>query len=156
MKQFDLDAALKGEPVMLRNGQKAWVVADLSRLGCKGKKHGLIVVNIYGGVYDDYESNGRLGSYDRRVLDIIGMWEQPPEMIKIGNFEFPKGETEPLEVGEKYYVPTMLSTELVEDYIWEGDTTDMQFLESGLTHRTEEAAEQHARVLLAISQGNIS
>ena len=43
MKEFDLKAALNGEPVMLRNGKKAFVVYDLRNhptlMGKLGKNH---------------------------------------------------------------------------------------------------------------------
>ena len=33
MKPFDLEAALAGAPVVLRNGRKAYVLADTVKLG---------------------------------------------------------------------------------------------------------------------------
>lgn len=161
MKSFNLQAALGGKPVCLRSGTKAYIVADVRGYFKDCESYPLIVLPENGHLFR-CTVDGRFFYRWKQTPnlthenDIIGMWEGPRPMIKIGNFEFPKGETEPLEVGEEYYVPAMVSPELVEEYIWDGDITDMKFLESGLVHKKEEAAEQHVKVLIAISQGKTS
>lgn len=98
------------------------------------------------------QNRGRLG-------ELYGVeFETPkPEMVRIGNFEFPKPETEPLQEGEVYYTPCLDGWELYEVYNWySGMHNNEKLLEDGLVHKTQEAAEQHARVLIAISQGKTS
>ena len=88
MKEFNLDAALNGEPVMLRNGKKAFVVYDLRNypalMGKLGKKplNG-IVFNKDGDEckYIDVEWN-EAGSNASVQFDIIGMWEEPKISIE--------------------------------------------------------------------------
>lgn len=83
MKKFDLKAALNGEPVMLRNGKKAFVVYDLRNyqtlMGKLGKKplNG-IVLNEDGDKckYIDVEWN-EAGSNASVQFDIIRMWQDP-------------------------------------------------------------------------------
>ena len=92
MKKFDLKAALNGEPVMLRNGKKAFVVYDLRNypvlMGKLGKKplNG-IVFNEDGDEckYIDVEWN-EAGSNASVQFDIIGKWEEP----KISVEDLPK------------------------------------------------------------------
>lgn len=92
MKKFDLKAALNGEPVMLRNEKKAFVVYDLRNypvlMGKLGKKplNG-IVFNEDGDEckYIDVEWN-EAGSNASVQFDIIGMWEEP----KISVEDLPK------------------------------------------------------------------
>ena len=92
MKEFDLDAALNGEPVMLRNGKKAYIgykmpdcyVYDNGReikfplCGYIVKASNIIEVpymfwNINGRAYKDGIDN---------ASDIIAMWEEPKISIE--------------------------------------------------------------------------
>lgn len=73
MRPFNLDEALDGKPVQLRNGDKAWGVADTERLGCKCHSHTIIVVDNYGVAYD-YHHDGRFLSNDKHEIDIVGMY----------------------------------------------------------------------------------
>lgn len=109
MKEFNLDAALNGEPVVLRSGRKAYIghktpdcyVCD------SGEKiefplHGYIIKadniievpnmfwNINGRAYKDGVDN---------ASDIVGMWEDP----KISIEDFPK-PFYPKECSEYFYI----------------------------------------------------
>lgn len=109
MKEFDLKAALNGEPVMLRGGNKAYIgykTPDcyVYKNGEKTKfpLHGFIIAednkievtsvvwNINGRVYkDDVDDE----------FDIIGMWEEP----KISIEDLPK-PFKPQETESYYYI----------------------------------------------------
>lgn len=76
MSKFDLEKALKGEPVVLRDGRKAYVrhrETDLTvgypLLGYT--EHGDIMSWTVKG--DAYRSRGGISIYD-----IVGMWVEPP------------------------------------------------------------------------------
>lgn len=105
MKNFDLKAALNGEPVMLRNGKKAFVVYDLRNypalMGKLGKKplNG-IFFNKDGDEckYIDVEWN-EAGSNASVQFDIIAMWEEP----KISIEDLPK-PFKPQETESYYYI----------------------------------------------------
>lgn len=87
MKPFNLEEAVNGEPVVLRNGSKAYVLADLRDLfnsnisirclvGVSSTKEDSGVYSgkmtwRYDGTYYD-----RLGESD---YDIVGMYEEPPK-----------------------------------------------------------------------------
>lgn len=160
MKPFDLQAALGGEPVCLRSGTKAYIVADVRGYFKDCESYPLIVLPEQGPVFKCTADGHFFCKWENisslHENDVIGMWEDPPEMIKIGNFEFPKSESEPLEVGEEYYFPHLCWSKFIDDLTWHGTALDMKLLERGLVHKTEEAAKQHARVLMAISQGKTS
>lgn len=116
--------------------------------------------------------NGRLSNFDslprifhttkenREKLEALYGVEfkvPEPEMVNIGNFKFPKPESEPLKEGETYYVPLIYGWSLYDVCKWySGMSNDETLLESGLVHKTAEAATQHAKVLIAISQGKTS
>ena len=107
MKEFNLDAALNGEPVMLRNGKKAYIgyktpdyyVSDNGR-EIKFPLHGYIIkaYNIIEVPYMFWNINGR--AYKDGIdnaSDIIAMWEEP----KISIEDLPK-PFKPKN-GESYY-----------------------------------------------------
>lgn len=80
-----------------------------------------------------------------------------PEMVKIGNFEFPKPESEPLKENEDFYTPTVSEIFFYKSHIWEDNSTICdRMLSRGLVHKTAEAAIQHTKVLISISQGKTS
>ena len=84
MKPFDLEKALQGEPVLLRDGRKAYVLGDLRALFSKSKDFRcLIGVISQIGNADAFEGIYRwkcTGQYYEHLAesesDIVGMWEE--------------------------------------------------------------------------------
>jgi len=72
--------------------------------------------------------------------------------ININGFEVP----EPMRVapayGEIYFSIAIRNTsKMAAEYIWRGDSTDLNDLRLGLAHKTHEAAELHAKALLSFT-----
>ena len=141
MKKFDLKAALSGEPVMLRNGKKAFVVYDLRNyptlMGKLGKKplNG-IVLNEDGDKckYIDVEWN-EAGSNASVQFDIIRMWQEPKISIEYLPKSFkPKS-------GDKYYYINEYGTSIVRCYD-EDDDSDVGMAENAQCYRTREDAQK--------------
>lgn len=90
MKEFDLKAALNGEPVMLRNGQKA-IIYYRTAPELKLDKNTPDPFPLKGMVFDKdgylddpsvtWRCNGRF-RYSEDEWDIIGMWEEPKISIE--------------------------------------------------------------------------
>ena len=83
MKKFDLDAALNGEPVILRNGEKAVVkynlLNEVEKLEVRDAEHPLIGYR-FDGIYINTTSwslTGKSVHWNTMEYDIIGMWEEP-------------------------------------------------------------------------------
>ena len=74
MKPFDLQEALNGAPVQLRNGQKTYVVG-LSKL-CAEDGNGYIV-GEYGRNLCKWSKDGKYWLNRESEWDIVGMWEEP-------------------------------------------------------------------------------
>ena len=81
MKEFNLKAALNGEPVMLRNKRKAFVLYDIrnypaliNKLGRRPLKGIVFTEDEY--KYADAEWN-ESGVNSLVPFNIIGMWEEP-------------------------------------------------------------------------------
>lgn len=92
MKEFNLDAALNGEPVMLRNGEKAYLVgrtpAAIKMINMEYVQYPLVgysvdaneLVTIY---FLNWTENGKLNIlFEENNRDIIGMWEEPKISIE--------------------------------------------------------------------------
>lgn len=74
MKPFDLQEALNGAPVKLRNGQKAYVVG-LSKLGTEdGNSY---IVGEYERNLCNWSKDGKYWLKRESELDIVGMLEEP-------------------------------------------------------------------------------
>ena len=74
MKPFDLQEALNGAPVQLRNGQKAYVVG-LSKVGTEdGNSY---IVGEYGRNLCNWSKDGKYWLKSESEFDIVGMWEEP-------------------------------------------------------------------------------
>lgn len=83
MKEFNLDAALNGEPVMLRNGIKAVVkynlLNEVEKLEARDAEYPLIGYR-FDGIYINTTSwslTGKSVHWATMEYDIIGMWEEP-------------------------------------------------------------------------------
>lgn len=83
MKEFDLDAALNGEPVILRNGEKAVVkynlLNEVEKLEERDAKYPLIGYR-FDSIYINTTSwslTGKSVHWETMGYDIIGMWEEP-------------------------------------------------------------------------------
>jgi len=73
--------------------------------------------------------------------------ELHPRVSKNG-FTYPKPETEELEYGTLYYIPTLSGHQKSREWI---DTiVDHENLESGLVHLDEWRAEEHAEQIIKI------
>lgn len=80
MKTFNLEEALNGKLVKLRNGKLARVLVDLSKVkGIKCRDHAFVGVTLADDGYTAasyiWEKDGRYGPSD--YLDIVGMHEEP-------------------------------------------------------------------------------
>ena len=103
MKEFNLEAALNGEPVMLRNERKAFVMYDLrnypdlmDKLGRKPLNG--VVFNKDESIYTNIEWN-EFGANSLVQYDIMKMWEEP----KISIDDLPKPFA-PEETQHYYYI----------------------------------------------------
>ena len=97
MKPFDLEKALQGEPVLLRDGRKGLVFYRIPDEYLFYKENGEVIYKLRGitldreGLIDEINACWTLdGDYDTDIeysnADIIGMWEEPkltiPELME--------------------------------------------------------------------------
>ncbi|MCL7819005.1 pyruvate kinase [Pasteurella multocida] len=84
MKEFDLEKALASEPVVLRNGKKAFVKFVLEnpvREGCAVIGY---VIDVRGrDSLIGWYKNGLYASCAGDGLDIVGMWEEPRPTVTL-------------------------------------------------------------------------
>ena len=74
MKPFDLQEALNGAPVQLRNGQKAYVIG-LSKVGTEdGNSY---IVGEFGHNLCNWSKDGKYWLNRESEWDIVGMYEEP-------------------------------------------------------------------------------
>lgn len=116
MKKFDLDAALNGEPVKLRNGNKAFICYKLSR-DFKYWDGSPINFNICGYILNfngdiamlntAWKEDGKWTMDETKSdRDIIGMWEEPKISIEDLPKPFiPKESQEYWVISPDYYKP---------------------------------------------------
>ena len=92
MKEFDLKAALNGEPVMLKNGQKAVIkfnlLDDVENLAPSDSDYPLFGYRLNEGhVYTlSWDLSGKSIHWVVSEYNIVGMWEEP----KISVEDLPK------------------------------------------------------------------
>ncbi|OZN49409.1 hypothetical protein [Gallibacterium anatis] len=145
MKPFDLEKALAGEPVKLKNGLKAYVIKKLDspEIGM----HELI------GFYETEHKRQRSISwfYDGTRCDdfaITGMWEEPKRFIN--GIEVPKSLTmKTCANGEKYWFVDLQSSELVTQKAYSVfNTESLNLVTRGLVFRRKQDAKAMAKALL--------
>lgn len=142
MKEFNLEAALNGEPVELRDGRKAFIfknIMDTSVLGYK-PDYPLIGMVQDNSMVHTWTLDGRiLMSNDCSNGDIVGMWEEPKNSIE----DLPK-PFKPKK-GEIYYYIHPHETNFYLD-VYETTFNDCRFDEilsdTGNCFRTKEDAQK--------------
>ncbi|MDO5058604.1 MAG: hypothetical protein Q4D82_01525 [Neisseria sp.] len=152
MKPFDLEAALRGEPVKLAVGYKAYVLGrnPFDTSDEYDKIIGLMENPKRGVFYRSWREDGAYNEYLEGGNNIIGMWEEPVELVSINDHEFPKPYYGSMEKGQNYWViAEMVGFDAIK-FEWEGVAGDYARLNAGLVHLTQEAAEQHAAALNAV------
>lgn len=139
MKEFNLEAALNGEPVMLRNERKAFVMYDLrnypdlmDKLGRKPLNG--VVFNKDESIYTNIEWN-EFGANSLVQYDIMKMWEEP----KISIDDLPK-PFKP-KSGESYYYICGIFINCICKYT-ENSPFDRGSAQNGQCFRTKEDAQK--------------
>ena len=105
MKEFNLDAALNGEPVKLRSGHKAIILNDARNYFKNTRSNEEVLIGFVSDIdnqdkllyHGAWTSDGSWISNFVDEFDIIGMWEEP----KISIEDLPKPFKPKL--GEFYY-----------------------------------------------------
>ena len=138
MKQFNLEKALAGEPVVLRNGKKAFIfknVLDTSILNFK------LDYPLIGMVHND--ATVRCWTIDGRISmrndcadgDIIGMWEEPKISIEDLPKPFKPKDSEPY-----FYINGGVIE--YESEFWDTNSFDIAAAKKGNCFRTEQDAQK--------------
>lgn len=143
MKEFNLEAALNGEPVKLACGRKAYILYDLSKYpellkhANRRPLNGLVMSDCKEN--DCYPANWLLDGknlFDQD--DVIGMWEEPKKQTKkqISIEDLPK-PFKPKKDEEYFYLgcKTVYSKRYCDDF-------DHDLSEGGQCFRTEEDAQK--------------
>lgn len=138
MKPFDLKAALNGEPVMLRNGDKAYILKDLRTISELKEKirYPLVGIDINRCIVYAWSLDGQVPlSSNTENNDIIGMFEEP----KISIEDLPK-PFKPKN-GESYYYICGRNIECMRNYA-EVSHSDSTSAQNGQCFRTKQDAQK--------------
>lgn len=157
MKPFNLEKALAGEPVKLKNGLKAFVLNKVENKELAN----LLQINtnsLVGYASDnslhllEWNEQGDDLVYCNQEYSITGMWEEPKPKRFINGIEVPEPVTLDMlrDVGGKYYwVVDFLNEENVT-YLYFNINKDIniKLILKGLVFETKEGAEAMAKALL--------
>ena len=140
MKEFDLKAALNGEPGMLRNGEKAFVkynlLDELENIEARDAACPLIGYRLYGNYVStiSWELSGKSIHWATMKYDIVGMFEETKKQISIEDLPKPFN---PKKNEEYFYLGCneVYSTKYVDDF-------DFALSNGGQCFRTEEDAQK--------------
>ncbi|HDR1061682.1 pyruvate kinase [Pasteurella multocida] len=84
MKKFDLEKALAGEPVVLRNGSKAFVKFVIEKpMYIDSKLVGYFIDEQGRGGEVAWIEDGRQDRHEDSDFDIVGMWEEPRPTVTL-------------------------------------------------------------------------
>ena len=117
MKPFNLEAALAGEPVQLRTGQKAVILYYIPKVykyeSGNSVSHPLrgIIFNKQGKIITANEGlteYGTIALNHEHNFDIIGMWEEPIKFEDLPKPFIPKKGEEYFSVSPHYGIPEVL------------------------------------------------
>lgn len=146
LKPFDLQAALSGKTVMLRDGRKAYVRHHETELPVAENMRliGFSVTGCRAAWCEDGSYYTGCGISDS---DIIGMY---PETRVINGFEVPAPETKKPALDTKYYTPLLTNHCFAVGRNWEDDGFDNRSLQRGLVFLSVQDAIATAKAMLGI------
>lgn len=140
MKEFDLKAALNGEPVMLRNGDKAYIFKDLKTISELKEKirYPLVGININRCIVYAWSLDGQVPlSSNTAHNDIVGMFEEPKKQISVEDLPKPFKP----KSGDGYYYINEYGVQFTRHYD-EDDDSDVGMAENAQCYRTREDAKK--------------
>lgn len=143
MKKFDLKAALNGEPVMLRNGEKAFIkynlLDELENIEARDAACPLIGYRLYGNYVSttSWELSGKSIHWATMKYDIVSMWEEPKKQIGIEDLPKP---FKPKEDDEYFYINGGIIE--YESEFWNSSDFDIKDSKRGGCFRTKEDAQK--------------
>lgn len=140
MKEFDLKAALNGEPVMLRNGEKAYIFKNIQGTHILDFEvdYPLIGMIHNHAPIQTWSIDGRISlDSDYSNGDIIGMYEEPKKQINIEDLPKPFKPKD----GEVFYYIYEYGIGCVKFYK-EDDDGDVGLAENAQCFRTGEDAQK--------------
>ncbi|MFU2079318.1 hypothetical protein ACLQ91_01860 [Avibacterium endocarditidis] len=149
MKKFNLNEALDGKPVQLRDGRRAFVKAIIKQP--KGLEHYTVIGHAPNGIHEEFlhwATNGNIIPDDMSDDDIVGMWEEPKRYIN--GIEVQRPLTMKTCVnGEKYWFVDLQSSELVTEMpLYYFNTESLNLVDRGLAFRRKQDAKAMAKALL--------
>lgn len=83
------------------------------------------------------------------------VYRRKPDVIKVGNLEFPKPESAPPPQDTTYYYPSTFECK-VSSTRWYGTSYDLFRLSHGMVHLTQGAAMKHLNAILSLTQSDSS
>lgn len=143
MKEFNLDAALNGEPVMLRNGEKAYIkynlLDELENIEARDAAFPLIGYRLYGNYVSttSWELSGKSIHWATMKYDIVGMFEETKKQISIEDLPKPFKPKD----GEPFYYSYHGKIYCDHEYS-ENSSVYRSFSENGQCFRTREDAQK--------------
>ncbi|MGY6089783.1 hypothetical protein [Avibacterium paragallinarum] len=149
MKEFNLEKALSGEPVKLRNGKKAYVKYQVDTK-CDYPLAGYLIDGDGGIYHNNWLLDGRNWTDSKDGRDIIGMWEEPKPKRFINGIEVQQPLTMKTYIsGEKYWCVDLESSELVTEItLYAFNTESLNLVTRGLAFRRKQDAKAMAKALL--------
>lgn len=146
LKPFDLQEALKGKPVMLRNGSKAYVRHYEAEISIVTGEVLLGYIEDIGAWYWCLEGNYNPNGFESQH-DIIGMYSRSRI---INGFEVPMPEKDAPVRGVIYYTADASDKEFCLDFLWDDDSFDNRVLKRGLVFLNKEDAAANAKAMVGI------
>jgi hypothetical protein len=146
MKPFNLEAAMRGEPIVTRDGRKAKFVAYEP----EAEKHK--VVALVDQKLMSFNEDGSVWLYGgNRPSDLFMV---SPPLRSINGYEFPEPVREPLNRGQEYYLVDLTNSTGFFKNIWDDCFVDVLWLKRGLIQLSIEGAEaQYKAMVKALEAG---
>lgn len=150
MEKFDLERALAGEPVKLKNGRKAYILGKVKDPNVKYCLIGYIAGSGANTTPESWDLTGGAGiNFAYRDICIVGMWEEPKRFIN--GIEVPAPITEETwKDGEEYWHVDFGEYDCVDNSVFfKNSDYDAKVVSQGLVFETEEGAKAMAKALMS-------
>lgn len=141
MEPFNLQAALRGEPVAIRDGRKVLQIAHFP--GAREDQRVAVLVEGENTLWK-YPEHGILLKYHAEPVDLM----MAPRTFELGGIEVPLPESEAPEEGTRYFTPVpRLPSDNISTRAWRNTAEDLHLLRHGMVHLRSGHAAIHATAM---------
>lgn len=142
---FNLTDAIAGCPIVTRSGEPATFIAYVPEATFDNQR----VLFLINGQIRSCNVNGTFSVNVESAIDLFML----TKTSEVNGFSYPVALTEPPSFNTIVYITDISSSDFCFDIVWTGEEYDVDVLNRGIVHLTQDNAVAHAQAIILACGG---